>query len=69
MTEATSVELPKEADVYVLAGRDGIRSTVMTLNGNDLVLGENDKLPALDPVKQAAGTMLLAPGSRAFIVL
>ena len=69
MTEVTSVELPKEADVYVLAGRDGIRSTVMTLNGNDLVLGENDKLPALDPVKQAAGTMLLAPGSCAFIVL
>ena len=53
----------------MLAGRDGMRSRVMTLNGNDLVLGENDELPALTPAKQAAGTMELAPGSCAFIVL
>ena len=68
-TEATSVELPQEAEVYVLAGRDGMRSSVMTLNGNDLVLGENDALPALEPVKQAAGAMELAPGSCAFILM
>ena len=68
-TEATSVELPQEAEVYVLAGRDGMRSSVMTLNGKDLVLGENDALPALEPVKQAAGAMELAPGSCAFILM
>ena len=68
-TEATSVELPQEAEVYVLAGRDGMRSRVMTLNGNDLVLGENDALPALEPVKQAAGAMELAPGCCAFILM
>ena len=68
-TDVTTLELPKDAEVYVLAGRDGMRSRVMTLNGNDLVLGENDELPALTPAKQAAGTMELAPGSCAFIVL
>ena len=69
MTEKTTLELPKEAEVYVLAGRDGMRSRVMTLNGNDLVLGENDELPCLCGKPVAAGTMELAPGSCAFIVL
>ena len=45
--ESTTVELPKEASVYVLEGKTGLRSRVMTLNGRDLVLGENDELPCL----------------------
>ena len=69
LTEAPAVALPKEAEAYVLAGRDGMRSRVMTLNGNDLVLGENDELPCLCGKPVAAGTMELAPGSCAFIVL
>ncbi len=67
--EATSIELPKEATAYVLAGEKGLRSRVMTLNGRPLVLGENDELPCLCGDKIAAGTVELAPGSCAFYVL
>ena len=69
LTDATTVELPREADCYTLAGRDGMRSAVMTLNGHDLVLDENDEIPDLSPVKQAAGTVELSPGSCTFFVL
>ncbi len=68
-TEATNVELPKEATAYVLAGENGLRSRVMTLNGRPLVLGENDELPCLCGQKVSAGTVELAPGSCAFYVL
>ena len=68
LESATSVELPKEAAAYVLAGRDGMRSRVMTLNGRDLVLGENDELPCLCG-ETVSGTVELAPGSCAFFVL
>ena len=42
--------------------------TVMTLNGNDLVLGENDELPALSGKAVPAGKLEIAPGSCTFIV-
>ena len=61
--------LPKEATVYTLAGKDGIRSKVMTLNGRDLVLGENDALPDLQGETVAAGAVEVAPGSCTFFVL
>jgi len=64
----TSVALPKEAEIYALAGRDGMRSRVMTLNGRDLVLGEQDELPDLSG-ETVCGTVEVAPGSCAFIVL
>jgi len=67
--EATSIELPKEATAYVLAGEKGLRSRVMTLNGKPLALGENDELPCLCGEKLAAGTVELAGGSCAFYVL
>lgn len=39
LTESTTVELPKDADRYTLAGENGnVRATVMTLNGKPLVL-------------------------------
>ena len=67
--EATTVELPTEADVYMLAGEDGkLRARNMTLNGNVLALGENDELPALEPVK-ASGTLEIPATNCAFIVL
>ena len=69
VTEATSVELPKEAEVYVLSGEDGLRSTVMCLNGKKLVLGEGDELPDLSGKTMAAGTLELAPATCAFILL
>ena len=68
-TETTSVELPKDAVRYTLAGRDGIRSRVMTLNGRELILGENDALPCLGGEEISAGTVELAPGSCTFFVM
>lgn len=59
----------KDADRYTLDGNGNLRSTVMYLNGNPLTLCENDELPALTPIKQAAGTVELAPGSCTFFVL
>ncbi|MGN0321964.1 MAG: beta-glucuronidase [Oliverpabstia sp.] len=70
LTESTTVELPKDADRYTLAGENGnVRATVMTLNGKPLVLGGNNTLPDLTPEKQAAGTVELAPGTCTFLVL
>ena len=68
-TQTTTVELPKEAEGYVLAGGNGMRSRVMTLNGQELVLGENDELPCLNGKAVPAGTVELTPGSCAFFVL
>ena len=68
LEKATTVELPKEAVAYALAGRDGIRSRVMTLNGRDLVLGENDELPDLSG-ETVTGTVEVAPGGCTFFVL
>lgn len=70
VTDATRVELPKEALRYTLAGRDGdLRSTVMTLNGRPLVLGPGNALPAMEPETQPAGTLELAPGTCTFLLL
>ena len=55
-TETTTVELPKDAVRYTLAGENGnMRATVMTLNGRPLVLGEGNALPSLEGAEQAAG--------------
>ena len=67
-TEPTTVEMPGEAEAYVLAGKTGMRSRIRTLNGTDLVLGENDELPALVG-KTLSGSVELAPGSCAFFVM
>ena len=68
-TDVTTVELPKDAEVYALTGNGKMRSRTMLLNGRELVLSENDELPCLcgEPVK--AGTLEIAPGSCTFIVL
>lgn len=69
-TESTAVELPAEAERYTLAGEGGnMRAAVMTLNGSPLKLGEGNTLPELKPVKQAAGTLELAPGTCTFLIL
>ena len=67
-TDATTVELPKSAVKYTLAGKDGLRSTIMTLNGRDLVLGEGDELPCLCG-EEVTGTVELAPATCTFFVL
>ena len=67
--EATTVELPKSAEVYALTGNGKFRSRNMLLNGRELVLGENDELPDLSGVTVPAGTLEVAPGGCTFIVL
>ncbi len=70
LTETTTVDLPADAKRYTLAGEGGnIRATTMTLNGNPLVLGENNTLPDLSPVDQPAGTVELAPATCTFLVV
>ncbi len=67
-TDATTVELPKDAEAYVLSA-DTLRSQTMKLNGQELVLGDNDEVPALDPVAAPAGSFTLEPATMAFFVL
>ena len=66
-TEATTVELPKSAEVYKLHA-DTLRATVMKLNGKELVLGENNELPEMAPVVME-GTLTLEPATIAFVVM
>ncbi|WP_461810574.1 beta-glucuronidase [Faecalimonas sp.] len=69
LEESTTMELPKEAEIYMLAGENNnMRASVMTLNGMPLVLGENNELPEMNPVKVQT-SLEVAPGSCAFIVL
>ena len=67
-TEKTTVELPGEAEAYILTGNGKFRARTMLLNGSELVLGENDELPALEGVK-VSGTVELEPGSCAFFLV
>ena len=70
LEETTTVELPKDGEIYVLAGEGGNkRATTMTLNGRSLVLGEGDTLPDLSGKSVSAGKVEIAPLSCAFIVL
>ncbi|MCI5873273.1 MAG: beta-glucuronidase [Clostridiales bacterium] len=70
LIETTTVELPKDAERYTLAGEKGnVRATVMTLNDKPLVLGENNSLPELAPVTQKSGTVELAPATCTFFVI
>ena len=68
-TETTTVELPVDAVRYTLSGNGKMRSRTMLLNGRELVLGENDELPAMDGVTVPAGTLEVQPGGCTFIVL
>ena len=69
-TETTTIEIPKDGTIYVLNGKDGNkRATVMTLNGRDLVLGENWELPDLSGESVSAGKIELAPMTCTFLVL
>jgi hypothetical protein len=66
--EVTTAELPGEGEAYVLTGNGKVRSRTMLLNGKELVLGENDELPALEGVK-VTGQVELPAFSCAFILV
>ena len=68
LTDVTTLELPGEGELYELSGNGNMRNKVMYLNGNPLVLGENNALPALDG-KKVSGKVEIAPGSCAFVVV
>ena len=68
MTETTTVELPGEATVYALTGKTGMRSLTISLNGKELLPGENDELPDLSGVT-VTGQVKVAPGGCTFIVV
>lgn len=68
LTDATTVELPGAAKLYELSGNGNMRNKVMYLNGKPLTLQENNELPCLCG-KDAEGTVSIAPGSCAFIVI
>lgn len=68
LTDVTTVELPGTGKLYELHGNGNMRSKVMYLNDKPLVLGENNELPCLCG-KDVEGTVSIAPGSCAFIVI
>ena len=68
-TDTTIVELEQDAELYVLSGNGNMRSTVMYLNDEPLVLGENDVLPELKGRTIRDGSVELKPGNCAFIVM
>lgn len=68
LTDVTTIELPKAGTLYELSGNGNMRNKVMYLNGKPLTLGENNELPCLCG-KDVEGTVSIAPGSCAFIVI
>ena len=66
--DATTVELPKTADVYKLSAPT-LRSATMYLNGKELVLGANNELPDMSPEVKGAGELVLEPATIAFVVM
>ncbi len=69
-TETTTVEIPNDGLIWTLAGKDGNkRASVMTLNGKDLVLGENWELPDLSGAPVAAGKVEIAPMNCVYLVV
>ena len=70
LTDETTVMLPREAEVYALAGENGsMRAPIMTLNGRALTLGPKNDLPDLSPVIAEAGKTTIRPGGCTFFVL
>ena len=67
--ESTTVELPREAEAYVLTGENGLRSRRMCLNGKALILGNDDALPELSGEFVPAGKTELPAGACAFFVI
>ena len=64
------MDVPADGEIWVLNGKDcNKRATVMTLNGRDLVLGENWELPDLSGDAVSAGEVTLAPMTCTFLVV
>lgn len=68
LTDAATVALPKEAEVYQLSA-ETLRAETMLCNGKALVLGEGNALPEMAPVAAKAGELTLPAATCTFIVL
>ena len=66
--ESTTVEISKEAEIYLLSG-EKLRSRTMLLNGKTLQLDENDELPEMKPEVIEAGILEVPAGACCFIIL
>ena len=67
MSDATTVQLPGTAEVYCLTASFP-RAETMQCNGVELVLGEGNALPAIEPVR-SEGTLELPPMSCTFVLV
>lgn len=65
---STMINLSKDSEVYELSA-NYLRSPVMLLNDRELVLGENNELPSLEPKIVKSGTYELKPARIAFIIM
>jgi hypothetical protein len=52
----------------MLTGNGKFRSRTMCLNGKELVLGENDELPALEGVAVSGNVEIPATGCAFFVI-
>ena len=68
LSKTTDIEIPKQAERYTLSA-ESMRSTVMQLNGKELMLSGTADIPELVAEKQNAGVVTLAPGSCTFLVM
>lgn len=65
-TQPASVTLPMEAERYTLAAQQ-VQATSVQLNGQELRLGGNNELPALQGRRISPGAVELAPASITFL--
>lgn len=68
LSEETTVEIPQTAERYTLSA-ETIRSTVMQLNGKNLIVSDSAILIDFVPVIQEPGLITMSPGSCTFLVL
>lgn len=68
LKDTLPVELPKEAHRYTLSA-ETMRSSVVQLNGKNLLISGICGMPELVPERQGAGIVSLAPGSCTFFVM
>jgi hypothetical protein len=65
---AAGIDMTAVADQYILSARS-LDETRAMLNGRELTVAAGDRLPALTPVRAAAGRVELAPMSISFLVV
>ena len=69
LTEEMTLNIPRDARLYILTGENGMRSKVMSLDTRPLVLYDDNSLPILDGRRVSEGEYSLPAGSCSFIVI